>query len=195
MARDEQRQRSEKVRQAILDTARELGMREGFETLSIRKIIDRMKYSTGVVYYHFKDKQDVLDAIEEAETAKLHGEIAELLDDRKDVVGNMQVVFHRIMTLAREQPELYNLVVVNAFSRRRTEPPAWIPVIAGQLRQGMERGLIREADPEHTAFAVWSSFLGFHLMLSRFADLPAEEAERMFQVQFDLILKGVLAHG
>ena len=71
MARDEQRERSEKVRQAILDTAMEMGLREGFDEVSIRKITQKMKYSTGVVYHHFKERQEIIDAIEQAET--LHG--------------------------------------------------------------------------------------------------------------------------
>ena len=44
MAREDQKMRSEQVRQAILDTALKMGMGEGFDELSIRKIIKEMNY-------------------------------------------------------------------------------------------------------------------------------------------------------
>ena len=49
MAREDQKMRSEQVRQAILDTALKMGMGEGFDELSIRKIIKEMNYSTGII--------------------------------------------------------------------------------------------------------------------------------------------------
>jgi len=118
-----------------------------------------------------------------------------LLDEWLDVVDNMRTVFHRIMRLAHEEKELYILIVLNKYSRRNADQPPWISVIRRHLQQGMQNGLIRDADVDKTAFAVWSSFLGFNLMISRCNDLPAEEAEQRFLIQFDMILKGVLNHG
>ncbi|MNI97189.1 hypothetical protein D3C73_1557890 [compost metagenome] len=47
-------------------------------------------------------------------------------------------------------------------------------------------------DTDKAAFAIWSSFLGFNLMISRNRDLTSEEAEELFKVQFDIILRGIL---
>ena len=191
MARQEQKNRSEKVRQAILDTALEMGMEEGFENVSIRKIISRMKYSTGVVYHHFKDKQEIMDAIEEGETKKLYGEIAQLLDDKKSGLANMETVFHRIMRLAYEEPEKYNLMVLLKYSRHKGGRPPWIASVSESLKQEIAGGNIRELDAEKAAFAIWSSFLGFNLMISRYKDLTEAEAEELFKVQFEMIIKGI----
>lgn len=192
MAREEQKMRSESVRQAILDTALEIGMKEGFEELSIRKIINQMKYSTGVVYHHFKDKQEIIDAIEAAETKWLQGQIMELLDESKDVAIEIETVFKRILKLAFEEPEKYNLIVLHKYSRRKSEQPGWIKHLSKRLQDGINTGLIKEMDTEKAAFAIWSSFLGFHLMISRQRELTMEEAEEMFKVQLNIILKGVL---
>lgn len=58
----------------------------------------------------------------------------------------------------------------------------------------MDAGEIRKMDCEKAAFSIWSSFLGFNLMISRHIDLPKDVAEEMFRVQFDIILKGVLSN-
>jgi AcrR family transcriptional regulator len=194
MAREEQKMRSELIRQAILDTALEIGIREGFEEISIRKIIRKMQYSTGVVYHHFKDKQEIIDAIEVTETAWLRTQITELLDNKKDIISEMEAVFHRIMKLAFEEPEKYNLIVLHKYSRTKTEQPIWISQLSERLKKAMEVGLIEEIDSEKVAFSIWSSFLGFNLMISRHTNLTIEQAEEMFRVQFNIILKGILSH-
>jgi AcrR family transcriptional regulator len=194
MAREEQKMRSELVRQAILDTALEMGIREGFEEVSIRKIIKKMKYSTGIVYHYFKDKQEIIDAIEGKETEWLRAQIMELLESEKDILSEMQTVFHRIMKLAFEEPEKYNLIVLHKYSRRNPGKPEWVSYMGERLQKGMEAGLIRKIDSEKAAFSIWSSFLGFNLMISRHTDLTMDMAEEMFRVQFDIILKGVLSN-
>lgn len=194
MAREEQKIRSEMVRQDILDTALEIGIQEGFEAVSIRKIINRMKYSTGVVYHHFKEKQEIIDAIETTETDRFRSIITELLDDTKDIVSNMEKVFNRIMKLAFDEPEKYNLIVLHKYSRLKPERPEWLSYLSGHLKKGMLDGQIREMDADKAAFSVWSSFLGFNLIISRHTDLTFEEAEKKFKVEMDIILNGILKH-
>lgn len=194
MPREEQKMRSEHIRQAILDTALEIGIKEGFEEVSIRKIIKQMNYSTGVVYHHFKDKQEIINAIETAQTQWLHSQIRELLDPNKDIAAEMETVFYRITRLAYEEPEKYNLIVLHKYSRRNSGKPEWISHLSKRLKAGMDTGLIRKMEPEKAAFSIWSSFLGFNLMISTHTDLTWEQAEEMFQVQLNMILKGVLSH-
>ena len=194
MAREDQKMRSEQVRQAILDTALEMGMREGFDELSIRKIIKEMNYSTGIIYYHFKDKQEIIDAIEEKETEWLKSKIMGIIQPEMDSLMEVEKVFHMIMRLAVEEPEKYNLIVLQKYSRRKPAKPGWIQYLAPRLQKAMEEGRVRKMDPGKMAFSIWSSFLGFNLMLSRYPDLSSDEAEKMFRIQFDILIKGVLTN-
>lgn len=192
MAREEQKTRSEMIRQEILDTALEIGIQEGFGEVSVRKIIKKMQYSTGIIYHHFKDKQEIIDAIEEKETGWLRSQIIELLDDTKDIISEMETVFHRIMKLAFEEPEKYNLIVLHKYSRKKSDQPEWISYLSKNLKKGMENGLIREMDPQKAAFSIWSSFLGFNLMISRHTDLTMKQAEEIFETQFSMIVNGIV---
>lgn len=192
MAREDQKMRSDSVRQAIIDTALQMGLEEGFEAISVRKIISRMNYSTGVVYHHFKDKQEIIDAIEASETAKYYGIISQLVDNSVDAVTNMTTVFHRSMQLALEEPEKYNLIVLHKYSRNKPSPSPWISHISENLQREIQAGRIRPMDAPKAAFSIWSSFLGFNLMISRLEGLTSEQAEAMFAVQVDIIFKGVI---
>jgi AcrR family transcriptional regulator len=192
LAREDQKNRSENVRQAIIDTALQIGLKEGFEAVSIRKISGRMKYSTGVVYHYFKEKQEIIDAIEASETEKYYGVISKLVDDSADAAANIVTVFRQSMHLALKEPEKYNLIVLHKYSRHSPRPSPWIGYIIESLKRDMQAGKVRVMDARKAAFSIWSSFLGFNLMISRLEGLAEKQAEAMFDVQVDIILKGVL---
>ena len=50
----------EGVKVLILNAAREIFLSEGYENTSIRKIAAKIEYSPGIIYLHFKDKNDLL---------------------------------------------------------------------------------------------------------------------------------------
>jgi AcrR family transcriptional regulator len=57
----ERRERErEEVRTRILDAARELFASEGVESVTMRRIADRIEYSPTAIYFHFKDKDALL---------------------------------------------------------------------------------------------------------------------------------------
>jgi AcrR family transcriptional regulator len=194
MTRKDQKKRGEVVRQTILATALQIGLKEGCEALSVRKISKAMGYSTGVVYHHFRDKQEIIDAIEASQTENMRQRIASLLDSSKSIVENMAAAFHEVMLLALHEPEKYNLIVLHKYSRKTISRPQWIPYLSRELKKGMETGLIRPMDPDKMAFTIWSSFLGFNLTISRQTNLTLAQAEKFYQTQLDIILKGALNH-
>lgn len=52
--------KGEKRRQDIIDTARELFYRKGYEFVSINDIMDALDATKGSFYHHFESKQDIL---------------------------------------------------------------------------------------------------------------------------------------
>jgi AcrR family transcriptional regulator len=47
------------MQQKILDAARELFMKEGYENVSIRKIAEKIEYSPGTIYLYYKSKGQI----------------------------------------------------------------------------------------------------------------------------------------
>ena len=58
IAERKEREREE-VKDLILNAAREIFLSEGYENTSIRKIATKIEYSPGIIYHHFKDKNDL----------------------------------------------------------------------------------------------------------------------------------------
>ncbi len=53
----------EDMKKSILLAAREVTNEEGFNKLSIRKIANKLDYAPSLVYYYFKDKQEIQNAL------------------------------------------------------------------------------------------------------------------------------------
>ena len=60
----ERREREkQEIRRMILDAARELFMREGYERVTMRAIADAIEYSPTTIYNHFQDKDALVHAL------------------------------------------------------------------------------------------------------------------------------------
>ncbi len=193
MDREAQRERSDALKQDIIDTALEIGLNEGFEAVSIRKIVGTLRYSTSVVYYHFKNKQEIIDAVVERETQRVNGIVRAAIDESASAVENIKNTFHAVTMLALREPETYRLVVPRKFGERSAARQPWLDNLTGVLLKAMASGEIRKMDAGRAAFAIWSSFLGFHILLSLQPELNMKQAEAMFEVQFDILMNGVLS--
>lgn len=53
----------EAMKDLILATAEKIVAREGFESISIRKIAKEIEYSPSIIYHYFKDKEELLNAV------------------------------------------------------------------------------------------------------------------------------------
>ena len=72
--KERQERDREAVRRAILDAARDLFVRDGFEHVSIRKIAELIEYSPAAIYGYFPSKDDIFFALAEEGFRLLHGD-------------------------------------------------------------------------------------------------------------------------
>lgn len=64
MGPKERRERErDEVRARILDAARDLFAEEGVESVTMRRIADRIEYSPTAIYFHFRDKDALLSEL------------------------------------------------------------------------------------------------------------------------------------
>src|SRR3954470_13943056 len=79
MASIDRRERERlETRTRIMDAARELFAREGYDAVSMRRIADAIEYSPTAIYVHFRDKQDLLMQICQCDFLSLAVGVGEL---------------------------------------------------------------------------------------------------------------------
>ncbi len=68
----ERREREkEEIRNKILDAARDLFAREGYEAVTMRRIAEAIEYSPTTIYNHFEDKDDLVRSLCDGDFGRL----------------------------------------------------------------------------------------------------------------------------
>ena len=70
----------ELTREMIMDAAREVFVKQGYQHVSMRKIANELNYSHGAIYYHFKNKAELFFALVERDFSLLDHELEEVLN-------------------------------------------------------------------------------------------------------------------
>jgi len=71
----------ESLRQDILDAARELFVREGYEATSVRRIAEKVGCSPGILYHYFEDKPSIMAQLVREAFAQLTKRLLAICDD------------------------------------------------------------------------------------------------------------------
>ena len=96
------------------------------------------------------------------------------------------------MELAINERERYNLIVLDKYSTNKNEENSqFLQLLEANIEKGIELGEIKKVDVKKTALCIWSSFLGFNLIMSKTKSITMEEAEELFKVQTSLIFGGL----
>ncbi|MGE5361180.1 MAG: TetR/AcrR family transcriptional regulator, partial [Bacteroidales bacterium] len=109
----------EEMRGVILEAARDLFLKEGYESTSIRKIAERIEYSPAAIYRYFTSKEDIFFAI--AETGfRLFGRAMKAARPSPDPIETLRRRFWRYYEFSKAQPEYFALMFVDRSVPRLT---------------------------------------------------------------------------
>lgn len=203
MGPKERRERErEEIRTRILDAARELFANEGVESVTMRRIADRIEYSPTAIYFHFRDKEALLAELCDCDFRSFaHGfaVIAQIPDPvaRLRAAGEAYVSFglnnpshYRLMFMTPKTTEANTIVKGNP----EEDAYAFLKVIVVDL---MEQGRFRDdiTDADLAAQVIWSAMHGMvSLEIAKCKDewvdwRPVEDRARATS---DMIINGLL---
>jgi len=162
------RKRSD-VRRAILDAAGSLLVEGGYESFSIRRLVERCGYTAPTIYHHFGDKPGLVDALLEEVFQKLVRLIRRVPegDEPVEYLGALARAFVRF---GLRNPTHYRLL-----SQPR-DLASKLPRSAEEARELLEKpcielweaGRLRSGDPRSATQAFWALCDGLiHLRSSR----------------------------
>ena len=173
MGVQERRAREKKeLRQEILDAARELFVRDGFENVSMRKIAEKIEYSPTTIYLYFKDKADLLDCICE-ETLGLLVRMQSTDKSVSDPIERLRHGLRSYIEFGLNHPNHYKVsfMMCEVFDdperavRSRAMGERAFDHLRQVLSQCAEHELIVVEDIEATAQALWATIHGLTSLL------------------------------
>jgi AcrR family transcriptional regulator len=197
-----QERERETVSRAILDAARELFVREGYEEVSIRKIAERIEYSPAAIYSYFPSKDDIFFALAEEGFRLLfsYGDAPRVSSD-DDPADDLRRMFWRYYEFSKEHPEYFALMFLDRSVPRISRNWPRLGFV-GEMKHDMvlriQRAIDKGACPADTPPNVV-----FRLLLTavhgaatlRLCDrlAPGEDPDTLARATIDTVLKGLQA--
>jgi len=194
MARKHHQEQTEAVRKLIIDAALQICLEDGYREVTVRRIGDKIGYSTGVIYYHFKDKQDILDCLDKKLDEETYSNIGAFIDPDKSVRENLTALFEYTCNLAYNDHETYKRIFTasrienNIYTRN-----LWLRLTEECLVKAAERGEVDGSDIEAMAKNIVSFVLGYNYLSLEFDRAPDMETSlKNGYKAVDMLLNGIL---
>lgn len=141
----------------ILDAAEQLFVTKGFDGTSTNDILELVGIARGTLYYHFKSKEEILDAMIERMTETLLKEAGHIADQKDKPV--LQRLTGTILAL-NVDGELGNEIMEqmhkpqNALMHQKMQEgllKGVVPLFAGLIEEGIAQGICQTEYPAEAA--------------------------------------------
>src|SRR5687767_8656064 len=110
MGTKERRERErDQVRSKIMDAARELFVRDGYESVSMRKIAEAIEYSPTAIYIHFADKAELMQQLCQHDFQSL-AHVFHDLAQIPDPIERIRQTGHTYIRFAARHPNHYRFM-------------------------------------------------------------------------------------
>lgn len=152
-------------REQILDVAKTLFARQGFEGTTTREIAERARVNEAIIYRHFPTKEDLYWAIIERkiQTSGRLAMMQEVLASGGSDLEIFRTIAERILRRGKPEAEITRLLLFTALERHelshgffRKHVAGQFALLAGYIRRRIAAGAFRAVDPVLAA----RSFLG-----------------------------------
>lgn len=144
---------AEERRNEILDAANELFSQKGFDGTSTNDILERVGIARGTLYYHFKSKEDIMDALINRYNVRLLGAAQEIALDKSIPVNEriVRVVMALNINNGSDREIMEHIhKPQNALMHQKIQKViinGVTPILAGIIREGIEQGLFSTPFP------------------------------------------------
>lgn len=125
------------VRDAILHAARELFVSEGYRTVSMRKIAERIDYSPAAIYGYFASKDEIFFTLAEEGFRMMRQAARDAMAAEADPAAALRAGFWAYYRFSRDQPQYFELMLVDRSVPQITDIERF-SVLADMWRDGIE---------------------------------------------------------
>src|SRR5438034_777990 len=198
--RDRRARQKQLLRQQILDAARELLVREGYDQLSMRRVADRIDYSPTAIYLHFKDKQELVFSLCEESFARLVRELETLADEYPDPLVRLRKGMERYVAFGLKNPNHYLPAFVlpppadldvkrqQAMLSPESNGMRALATLRDTIAAGVRAKQLRKVDPEVAARATWAALHGITSLLIVHEHFPWGDRNKVIQNLVDSLV-------
>ena len=154
--------KADRTRRQLLEAALRVIGRKGFAAATVDEIVREAGVSKGVAYYHFKNKESLVENIIVQEIATIEGLLKDVVDHEKDPTRALVSMLQAFAEHLFDHQDLARLRSTEiwrggrAWSQQmRTGLQSVIDMVAQELQRGKEMGTVRaEVDSTFAAASI-----------------------------------------
>jgi AcrR family transcriptional regulator len=190
------RERQE-LRQEILHAARELFIEQGYESVSMRKIAERIEYSPTTIYLHFKDKAELFECVCNDTFSRLVVQLESI--SAEDPVEALRAGLTAYIRFGIDHPAHYRVTFMTPVEGRcqtehsdRQDPgDRAFGCLRNAVGACISTGRFEAADLELTSQTIWAAVHGVTALLITHGRAPWIDHEALIESLLNTIVGGL----
>ncbi len=159
---DRKEREKQEMKKLIIDAALRMFVEDGYEKTSIRNIADKIEYSPGTIYLYYKDKDELLYAVQKVAFSKMLEAFQQEATSRSPW-KRLEQIAYTYVNFGIRHPDLYDLMfIIRAPMNTAEKKGDWdngdacFNYLTDTISECMEKGLLRYSDPRVAALSIWS---------------------------------------
>ena len=192
----------EALRQVILDAARELFVKEGYENVSMRRIADKIEYSPTTIYLYFEDKASLLFAVCEETFAKLARRMESITRQNEDPIEALRRGCRAYVDFGLKYPNHYRVTFINHpelhlgrehYLREGSMGMRCYSHLRANVSECIKQKKFKNKDLEALTQIIWAGGHGITSLLITKPDFPWAEKNKLIDMMIDVFIEGLKA--
>jgi AcrR family transcriptional regulator len=166
------KEEAEATRKKIMYTALKLFKQRGFDATRLQDIARETGFTRGAIYWHFKNKMDILKTLLEDMRNRISDELRSFQDHEGSTVDKLTELMRRTITAHTSDERLQDLIAVMISNYEVAEilrkkysadefPDDFLGTIVKLMEQGVEEHTVRrDVAPSDVAWLAFFLFIG-----------------------------------
>ena len=191
----------EDLNRKIIEAAEEILSSEGYSAVSIRKIAEKIEYSSMTIYRYFKNKSDIFKEIVKGSYIKMGQNIKEIVDkNHPSPLTTLNELIKMLVINGISNPNHYKLWNEQGEVSLNQENMEFN--IEGQsmrifhtwfiyINQCIEQKIFKEKNPQIIFQLIWINIQGLTSLLIRYPQYPWGDKERLIDEMLELLRVGL----
>jgi AcrR family transcriptional regulator len=198
----ERREREKEVlRQEILDAARELFVKEGYENVSMRKVAEKIEYSPTTIYLYFNSKADLLYSLCDETFAKLMKKLESLSEDCNDPLVCLRKGLKAYIEFGLKHPNHYKVTFINhpehheddRYMAEHSMGQKAYSHMRMRVAECVQQKKFRQIDIEATTQILWAAIHGLTSLLIGHPDFPWVDKNVLIDHLINTVIESLMA--
>jgi AcrR family transcriptional regulator len=185
------------VKREIMDAAREMFVREGFDRVSMRKIAEKTDYSPTTIYLYFEDKADLLHQISERTFRGLAQSVTDISQSSKDPIEKLRLGLNAYINFGLAHPREYELVFISPLPLGKdadfesSSGRAAFDTLRKAVRECADAGVLKNREVEMISQVLWAGIHGVTSLLIKHKEFPFMRQETLIKNTVETLIEGI----